>query len=679
MNASNQVAKTLKLLYVEFPHYFVWNVQKKEWTQRKKKEVLGRLVSVNPFEGDRYYLRLLLSNVRAPKSFSDLKSINGHVAPTFRSAAEQRGLLAGDFVVRASLDEAVLFQLPSSLRKLFATHLCFSAVPNPRGLWADYKPHLCEDIARSQSCAVAEKTVLSLLRDLFAAMGKDINSFCLVDSDLDTAEDDGTAREILAERGIQVSEADLDSISFLNTQQKHAFDTIMEAVHSCRGTVFFVDGPGGTGKSFLYRSLLAATRMNKWIALATASSGIAASILPGGRTAHSRFKLPLDGESKYICNIGKQSAEAKLLRAARLILWDEASMANRRIVESLDTTLRDILGVDSLFGGKVMVFGGDFRQTLPVVRSGTRTDFVDACLLKSIIIWPHVHRLRLIKNMRAHEDPAFCDYLMRVGNGTETLVAGDKIKIPANFILPWIDETASLKLLFSAVYPDLHLFETDPYALMSRAILTTKNDIVDFINSSLIAKFPGEEHIYLSYDTPIEPKYMHCEDYLHTLSPAGLPPHRLTLKPNCPVMLLRNLNPCEGLCNGTRLICDAFGDHVLSCFIAAGDHKGKHVFIPKIPLEVSKDEHCSMPFKRTQFPIKVCFAMTINKSQGQTLDFVGIYLKEPVFSHGQLYVAMSRAKNADSIKIVICPDEQGPVVTNSTSNIVFAEIVPFIN
>ncbi|KAG2702730.1 hypothetical protein I3760_06G104100 [Carya illinoinensis] len=145
------------------------------------------------------------------------------------------------------------------------------------------------------------------------------------------------------------------------------------------------------------------------------------------------------------------------------------------------------------------------------------------------------------------------------------------------------------------------------------------------------------------------------EDFLHTLTSNGLPPHELLLKQNCPIMLLRNINHSEGLCNGTRLICRNFDRNVIHAEIAVGHHSGKKGFIPRISFLPNPDENSSFSFKRTQFPVKLNFAMSINKSQGQTLDFVGIYLPHPVFSHGQLYVALSRAKTISAIKILIRP------------------------
>lgn len=115
--------------------------------------------------------------------------------------------------------------------------------------------------------------------------------------------------------------------------------------------------------------------------MATATSGVAPSIMPGGRTAHSRFKIPLSIEDGASCSFTKQSGTAKLLRMASLILWDEASMTKRQAVEALDNSMRDIMGRrHQPFGGKSIVFGGDFRQVLPVVRKGSQGQIIDATL-----------------------------------------------------------------------------------------------------------------------------------------------------------------------------------------------------------------------------------------------------------------------------------------------------------
>ena len=126
-------------------------------------------------------------------------------------------------------------------------------------------------------------------------------------------------------------------------------------------------------KLFLYKALLVTIRAQDRIVVATTTSGVAASIMPGGRTAHSRFKIPLNIDDGGYCSFTKQSGTAKLLRQASLIIWDEASMTKRQAVEALDNSMRDMMDRPDLpFGGKTIVFGGDFRQTLPVVRKGSR-------------------------------------------------------------------------------------------------------------------------------------------------------------------------------------------------------------------------------------------------------------------------------------------------------------------
>jgi ATP-dependent DNA helicase PIF1 len=173
----------------------------------------------------------------------------------------------------------------------------------------------------------------------------------------------------------------------------------------------------------------------------------------------------------------------------------------------------------------------------------------------------------------------------------------------------------------------------------------------------MIKLFAGEEKVYYSFDEAVDdPNNYYPEEFLNTLTPSGLPPHVLKLRINCPVILLRNIDPAKGLCNGTRLVVRDFQKNVIDAEIVFGQHAGTRVFLPRIPLCPSDDELFPFQFKRRQFPIRLSFAMTVNKAQGQTIPHVGIYLPEPVFSHGQLYVAISRATARCHVKVLARAD-----------------------
>ncbi|XP_009591858.1 uncharacterized protein [Nicotiana tomentosiformis] len=212
---------------------------------------------------------------------------------------------------------------------------------------------------------------------------------------------------------MKVSVEDYEAQSKLNHEQAQAFKTILHSVDSGTTGLYFVDGPGGIRKIFLYRALLANVRSRGMIALATVTSGVAAAILPGGRTARSRFDIPFQTNDTTMTKMSKQSGVAKLIRQAKLIIWDEVPMAKRQTIKTVDGSFHDIMDVNVPFGGKVMVFGGDFRQVLSVVPKSTRAETVNASLVKSYL-WPLMEKIHFTTNMRARADPNFSNFLLRV-------------------------------------------------------------------------------------------------------------------------------------------------------------------------------------------------------------------------------------------------------------------------
>ncbi|XP_027184175.1 uncharacterized protein LOC113782484 [Coffea eugenioides] len=227
--------------------------------------------------------------------------------------------------------------------------------------------------------------------------------------------------------------------------------------------------------------------------------------------------------------------------------------------------------------------------------------------------------------MRARLDPAFIEFLLKIGDGTIDTEANDLVKIPPSILVPYTSESDALQKLIQMVYPEVTNGSQISSSFLNRAILTTKNPFVDEINNALIDRYPGEAVEYLSYEETLnenhQAKYI---DLLNTLTPSGLPPHRLVLKPNASIILLRNLDPTEGLCNGTRLTIKFLSKNIIHATISFGDFSGKDVFIHRIPMQPPADDQYPVSYKRIQFPVRLCFAMIINKAQGQTLDFVGV-------------------------------------------------------
>ncbi|XP_074300770.1 uncharacterized protein LOC141632089 [Silene latifolia] len=257
-------------------------------------------------------------------------------------------------------------------------------------------------------------------------------------------------------------------------------------------------------------------------------------------------------------------------------------MAIRQNIETLNLLLRDLYDPNLLFGGKIVVFGGDFRQTLPVVPGKSQIEIVESSLSQEF------------------------EYIL--------LPSG-------NFRKPEDVSPNPITDLTSVAFPELDLESFDSDIFTTRAIITPLNEVVDAINDALIDKFPGRPISYKSYDAMLDDNCnIYPSEFINKLNLGGMSPHDLILKESCLVILLRNLQPSFGLCNGTRLICKRFYPNSVECVITTEHPKEEHVFIPRIKLRPAASANYLFEFHRTQFPLKLSFAMTINKCHGQTLS-----------------------------------------------------------
>ena len=236
----------------------------------------------------------------------------------------------------------------------------------------------------------------------------------------------------------------------------------------------------------------------------------------------------------------------------------------------------------------------------------------------------------------------------------------------------------TVQSLIDTIYPGIGLLpHPEDHYFSERTILSSRNDDVDDLNHAILNRFPGELQVFQSADS-IEDNEGHGEEgilmypveYLNSINCSGLPLAKLALKVGCPVMVLRNINPGDGVCNGSRGILTRATPRVLEVRLLTGEHAGELIFIPRMGI-IPNETQVPFKLKRLQFPIRLCFAMTINKSQGQSVKHVGIDARSAVFTHGQFYVAISRVTSVHNIKIIWDDQHPNPV----TKNIVYPEVL----
>lgn len=715
----NTEEPNLNLLYADVPYKYVYNNAQRKWQERVQRadKVVSRIHMHGGLNSELFALRVLLLNVPSPLNFEHIRRVNGHQYETYREAAKALHLITDDQMYYRTFTDLIPLRQSPQLRHLFATLLINYVIDSAADFWLQYKDQMIDDFRRGNPNATDDELYNLALLDLnarFLRVGRTCRDFRLP---LPT----GIQGQLLpapvplhvdpvTQNPIQAPQAPIQIQNIvLNPAQQHGFDRIMGAARRQHNVkCFVVIGPGGSGKTTLYKRIIEACNGDNLKVSVFATTGIAATLMEGGMTVHRGFSLPIsmDQTSTSPLQRNHRLQKATILREANVILIDEITMLNCHGLRIIDNVLRSIMLQPQLpFGGKVIVVGGDFRQLLPVVPGASRPEILANCVTASPL-WKFFERIILEDNMRAQGDAEFIRWLLQVGTGSlppvREIHASNMIEIPREMLLqvpqpqrlargvrPVANPDAmpeSLRLMISTVFGN-NIANLTTAQLSTSAILAKTIKEVTEVNDFIIAELGGGPiTTYLSVDNVVSndpnDELNYPVEYLNNQQPSGLPPHKLKLRVGVVIMLLRNLSPEDGLSNGTRLKIVSLRPNAIVAEILSECNRGAVVFIPKLELESGRS-NLAITMKRLQFPVIPAYAMTINKSQGQTLDKVGIYLNDVVFAHGQLYVALSRCRNKQNIKIFVKDQDtrQGRLLHQVadrervfTRNVIFREV-----
>ncbi|XP_076957793.1 uncharacterized protein LOC143633361 [Bidens hawaiensis] len=418
---------------------------------------------------------------------------------TFRATCEALGLLGDDKEWSSAIDEVSCWASASELRALFVQMLLYCDISNPLELFNKHWQKMGDDGQRTYGIANEDDLKQYVLYEVEFLLQSSPSNKSLKEYALPMPNANMLQRLqnklLMDEKNYDIhllAAEHLSSLGKLNPQQRLIYDCVMIAMSSDQQALCFVYGHGGTGKTFLWTTIIAALRSTGKIVLAVAASGIASLLLPSGRTTHSRFKIPLDMTDISTCNIKKNTQLAQLLKETSLIIWDEASMNDKKCFETLDRSLKDLFNnCHKPLGGKSVLLGGDFRQTLPIIPKASKATIMASSLPRSHL-WPHFNVYRLTENIRLHKPnltvqqrdliSSFSSWLVAVGDGNVgTPDPTDpeftkKVRILSQYLIP--NKESALMDLINFIYDDQTLQNPSAETLSSKAIVCPKNETV---------------------------------------------------------------------------------------------------------------------------------------------------------------------------------------------------------
>ena len=707
----------------------------------RHKRSVCRIETVSYQAGELWYLRLLLK-ANTPTSFQDAKVYKNPDNNTeFQCTTYQDCCLRYEIVKDKNecaliFMETILSEPPSVLRSLFVV-MTVNLFPtwiiwnDERNLTAMQRDFLEVNLYCGDECE--RKSFQNLLSDLAYKFEKYGQGQCLSLYGFPEPEQRQTLLE--RERVKYVLEKQRVAYEVMeqarpsSAAQLHLINTIYNVIINMKATsparYFYFEGDAGTGKTETLKKLICKIRgtakpndgtgqeskeapvIQAYIVKGCCSTALAATNFPNDfTTAHSLFNFPVDDSNDrniddppLQCKLSENPEKKALLESTDVIVFDEFINLDKMIFESAYEELNE-------FKGKVIIATGNKKQMLPVIQNAFRNVIIESTVLRSFL-WERFTMFTLEENFRLlnlqrtnateHEQQLrYKNVLDAIGTNTENADAhyysliddhlGNKdehiYELPTiEYILETNtqDETEkqlSINKVLHKLYPNGY----DAIRAKDNVVLCSVNKVVDEWNEIIGNINPGKEHTLISDDWFADVddtngflKNMLSDEVLNRYKRNGVPDHTLKLRVDDIVILLRNLDIEEGLVNNLRIRIIEITNYRIK--VQTLDAEKKIHFIPRILFGGSFD------LMRRQFPFRRAFALTFNKSQGQTLETVILDLRRPLFSHGHLYVGMSRVTKYSNLLLYI--DEeclsniQGEIPCPITKNIVYQEVLKY--
>ena len=642
---------------------------------------ITRMQMMYPTAGDVWYLRELLRR-RSAISFDDLLTFEGYKCKTFQQSAMKHGYLDDINEAFRCFKEAMLFSTSFELRHLFAT-MTIHGFPTVDIFYDEevFKAMTLDYTFKATQMHSREGYLNSLLLDLqaiFKEQNVKLSEFGLPEPLLLITEIDNERMKYdPKDQAILLQQLQISTPN--NAEQDVHFQQITHAIEQGSTQKFFLIGQGGCGKTTIAKKILAFTRSKGLIAVGCASTGLAATNYDDFHTAHALFCYPvvddemIDESEPAQCDFQRNEDRLNLLRASSVIIWDEMISNHKSLYEAAYRALDG-------FAGKVLICMGDIRQIMPVLKRAERQEIENSCISSSYLFYKF-QILKLTINMRLQKleqnfstltqeekndfklQKAYGEMILAIGEGqyheNADILNDNQADGIQNYRLnsiPFYTDTERQQAI-DFLYPN----GFDSNIAKDSCILAATNERGDMWNKLIQDMNPNPIHCLKSKDymCEVDDPFNHLNNAMNTkalnsIKKTSTPEHELNLKVGDICIVLRNLSKSNGLATNSRVRILYISPDVIR--VQTMSNPPQRASIPRIRFEFKIFNESSFKMIRIQFPLRLAYCMTYNKSQGQTLNKVLLDTVHSPFAHGHLYVALSRITSYKNIRIYCLVD-----------------------